>query len=102
MYKSTFTEVRKMLKGEEFIITKKLDTIPNYDLNVDIQLSHSRSIPGRPDIAPQTLYLHETSHIYILNIITYASAAGVLLLLLIIILLLKSAFRKRREPVSGT
>ncbi|MCX6822429.1 MAG: hypothetical protein NTX91_00330 [candidate division SR1 bacterium] len=103
MYKETFTELRKILPGEQFIITRKLDTIPNYDLKVDIQLSHTWTIPGRPDIASKTLFLGETTHIYILNIITYATGIGLLLLLLILILLIKSAMRKRRpQDLSGT
>lgn len=96
MYKETFTELRKILPWEQFTITRKLDTIPNYDLKVDIQLSHTWAVPGRPDIAPKTLFLSETAHIFILNIITYATVVGLLLLLLILILLIRSATRKRR------
>ncbi len=99
MYKRTFVESRKILKWQEFIITKKLDETPNYDLTVDISIAYTPVISGlSPDIVPQTSYVHETAHIFIINIITIATGIGLLLLLLIIILLIRSS-RKKAQPV---
>lgn len=96
-YKDTFVETRKMTKGQEFIITKKLDSIPNYNLHVDVQLSHTPIIVGIPDLVPQTSYIHESASIIILNIITYITSAGVLLILIILILLIKSMTRRKKQ-----
>lgn len=85
-YKRTFTEQRKILKGEEFIIAWKLNEIPLYDFTVDVQLAHT---PNK-----ETLFIHEKTHIFIFNIITYITLIGLLLLIIILIFLFK---RKKKE-----
>ncbi|MCX6824835.1 MAG: hypothetical protein NTY80_01305 [candidate division SR1 bacterium] len=96
-YKNTFVETRRLLKGQEFIITKKLDEIPNFNLHVDIQLSYTPVIPGITDIAPKTTSFHESASIFIINIITIATVIGILLVVLIIVLLIRSTRRKRKQ-----
>lgn len=100
-YKHTFTETRKILKGQEFIISKKLEDIPNYLLDMDVQLAYTPIITWIPDLVPQTSYLHETARILIINIITRGTLIGIALLLLLIILLIRSSRRKRwNEQIS--
>lgn len=101
-YRNTFVEARKLLKWQEFVITKKLDVIPNYQLNVDIKLSHTPIIPGLPDVVPQTSYIQETASIFIINIITYITIAGLLILLIIIIFLIRSAVRRKKQQPTWT
>ena len=95
MYKNTFTETRKIVKGQEFIITKKLEDIPNYLLDVDVQLEYTPIITWIPNLVPQTSYIHETARIFVINIITRATLIGICIILLLIILLIRSSRRKK-------
>jgi len=100
-YKYTFTETRKILKGQEFIISKKLEDIPNYILDVDIEMAYTPIINWIPDLVPQTSYLYETARIFVINSITRATLIGTALLLLLIILLIRSSRRKKwNEQIS--
>lgn len=40
-YKYTFVENRTLLKGQQFIITKKLEERPNYYFNVDVDMAYT-------------------------------------------------------------
>ena len=75
MYRQTFSQSRTILKGEEFIINQKLDSIPNYDLKVDMQVAFTPFIDGLSGVNIQTSHLSETTHIFIFNIITYVTIA---------------------------
>jgi len=75
MYRQTFSQSRTILKGEEFIINQKLDSIPNYDLKVDMQVAFTPFIDGLSGVNIQTSHLSETTHIFIFNIIIYVTIA---------------------------
>jgi hypothetical protein len=96
MYKQTFSQSRKILKEEEFMISQKLDIIPNYDLTIDIQIASTPFIPGLSEITPQTTYINETAHIWIFNIITIGTLIGILIILLILILLIRAVTKKKK------
>ncbi len=93
-YRYTFVENRKLLKWQEFVITKKLDSIPNYYFDVTIDLAYTPIIPG---IVSSTSYIHETARIYIFNFITIITIIWLLLLLLILLLLIKSLTRDKNK-----
>lgn len=96
-YKYTFVENRTLLKGQEFIITKKLEDMPTYYFDVNIQLAYTPVISGRPDIVPQTSYTQETARVYIRDAMTIITIIGLIILLLIIILLFKKS--KKNKPI---
>jgi hypothetical protein len=98
-YRYTFIENRKLLKWQEFIITKKLNDIPNYYFDVTIDLAYTPVIPGIKDL--QTSYIHETARIYIFNFITIITIIWLFLLLLILLLLIKSLTRdkNKQQPI---
>ncbi len=102
MYRQTFSQSRTILKGEEFIINQKLDSIPNYDLKVDMQVAFTPFIDGLSGVNIQTSHLSETTHIFIFNIITYVTIAWLLLLLIIIILLIRAATKKKKSQTPET
>lgn len=96
-YKNTFVETRRILKGEVLTITKKLTTIPPYNLNVKFSISNTPfSFGGQ---APVVWMIETKTTIWIWDIITYITIIWILLFVGIVILLVKDLTR-RREKVS--
>lgn len=92
MYKNTFVEGRKILKGESFLITKKIDKVPAYNLSIRLNISNTPFTFN--DQEPIIGHLKEKTTILIRNVITIITLIGLLLLIGIIILLVKDLRRK--------
>ncbi|HMS91781.1 MAG TPA: hypothetical protein PKC87_06155, partial [Candidatus Absconditabacterales bacterium] len=97
-YKDTFVETRKLLKGESLTITKKITTIPAYNLKVKLAISNTPfSFGGQETIVGMT---EEKTTIGIRNIVTYITLIGILLVVGIIFLLIKDL--KKRNAKKST
>lgn len=98
MYKNTFVEVRKILKGESLLITKKIDKIPSYNLSIKLNISNTPFTFNNQE--PVIGHLKEKTTILIWNVITVITLIGLLLLIGIIILLVKDLKRKAIEKTT--
>lgn len=98
MYKNTFVEVRKILKGESLLITKKIDKIPSYNLSIKLNISNTPFTFNNQE--PVIGHLKEKTTILIWNVITVITLIGLLLLIGIIILLVKDIKRKTIEETT--
>ena len=99
-YKNTFVEVRKILKGESLLITKKFETIPMYDLKIKLAVANTPFTFGGE--TPVIGSLTESTTLWIWNVVTYLTLIGILLFVGILFLLVKDLRRKSWEVVKAT
>lgn len=100
MYKNTFVEARKILKGESLLITKKIDEIPSYNLSVKLNISNTPFTLNNQE--PVVWHLKESTVIVIRNVITFITVIGLLLLIGIVILLVKDLKKKNNKKIKMT
>lgn len=96
-YKNIFEEGRKVLKWESLLITKKLDTIPIYNLKTKLIISNTPMTFG--GIEPMVWYLKEKTTIWIFNAVTYITLIGILILAGIVFLLIKDIKKRKNVKV---
>lgn len=97
-YKNTFVETRKIGRGETLVITKKLPTIPTYNLKVDLSIANVPS--SLDDQAVATWMTQEKTMIWIRNIMSYLSFVWLLFLAGIISLLIQNIKKsKEKKPL---
>lgn len=96
-YKNIFEEGRKILKWESLLITKKLDTIPVYNLKIKLDISNTPMTFGNSE--PVIGYTQEKTNIWIWNTITWITLVGILLLAGIIFLLINDIKKRKNMTV---
>lgn len=93
--KNTFVETRKILRGETLLITKKITTIPAYNLKVDLSIAN---VPFSLDNqAVATWITQEKTMIWIRNIMSYLSFVWLLFLVGIISLLIQNLKKSKKK-----
>lgn len=97
-YKNTFTESRKILKGESLLITKKIENIPSYNLKIKFTITNTPFTFGGQE--PVIWTIKQTTTLWIWNAITYITIIGILLFIGIIFLLVQD-LKRRRWTVAG-
>ncbi len=95
VYKNTFVESRKILKWETLLITKKLESIPSYNLKVKFDIANIPFTFGGQ--APVIWQIYEKTTFWIWNVVTYITLIGILLFVGIVILLIQDITKKRGQ-----
>lgn len=94
-YKNTFVETRKLLKGDSLIITKKITTIPPYNLKVKFSISNTPFSFGGQEAIVWTI--EENATIWIWNVVTYITIIWILLFVGIIFLLIQDLKKRKAK-----
>lgn len=94
--KHSFNEMRKILRGETLLITKKFDYLPLYNLKIKLNIINTPMTFG--DVKPMSGLLKEKTCIMIWNATTFITLWAIIVLALIIFLLIKD-IKKRRNVI---
>lgn len=97
MYKNTFIETRKILKGETLLITKKIDKDPSYTLSIRLDISNTPYMFYGKE--PKVGFLKERTTIMIWDVRTFITIVGLLLLAGIVYLLIKDLKKKNTVKI---
>ncbi len=98
MYKNTFLETRKILKGESLLISKKIDRVPAYNLSIKLNISNTPFSFGNAQ-EPVIGHLKEKTTILIWDVRMFITIIGLLLLIGILYLLIKDLKKKSAVKV---
>lgn len=97
-YKDTFIESRKLLKGEVLTITKKIITVPPYNLKIKLNIANTPFTFGDQEVV--IWMAQEKTNIRIRNIITYITLIWILLFVAILFLLIQNLKKNNLKKIS--
>lgn len=85
--KNTFIEPRRLLRGETLLVTKKFDTIPLYNMNISLNISHQSYYTFEWE-TPFVGRLSAKTHLWIVDSIFIITVVGLVLFAILLTLLL--------------
>jgi len=100
VYKNTFMESRKLLKGDSLVITKKIENTPSYNLKIHFNITNTPFTFGWQE--PIIWTITTKTIIWIWNVVTYITLIGILLFVGLVVLLIKDITRRKNKKINAT
>lgn len=87
LYNKAFSEPRRLLRGQTLLITKKLDDVPLYNLNVKLDFSYKPYYTFGNEKS-ESSQMSANTNIWIIDTMFIVSAVGLVLFLIVLTLLI--------------